>query len=160
MSRFTADEYWDKVQAGIIGTPNLIDELVDQEDKNEILKAALDAAKAELVSLDSWRFVMDSWSRIAFEAVASGDDSFDQEWSIMIDQLARAVALIKWLALPWADNEPLWPTHDSWTGRALEANAMLLRSWREFVRDEIEGSTGNPVEQETPAKSAGATKER
>ena len=78
---------------------------------------------------------------------------------VIIDRLARAVTLIKWLALPWDDNDPYWPTTDTWTGRALAANAQLKASWREFVREEIieSESTVSAGEEKGPGNNAGTT---
>ena len=42
--------------------------------------------------------------------------------------------LILWLALPWGDNDPLFPESDGWTPRALEANARMKRTWQAVVR--------------------------
>lgn len=44
------------------------------------------------------------------------------------------VELILWLALPWADNDPIFPESDGWTPRALEANTRMKRTWQRVVR--------------------------
>jgi hypothetical protein len=48
-----------------------------------------------------------------------------------IDEL---VELILWLALPWGENDPLFPESDGWTPAALEANRRMARTWARVVR--------------------------
>lgn len=48
--------------------------------------------------------------------------------------LSDLVELILWLALPWGDNDPLFPESDGWTPVALEANRRMARTWQRVVR--------------------------
>jgi hypothetical protein len=47
---------------------------------------------------------------------------------------SELVELILWLALPWADNDPIFPESDGWTPVALEANVRMARTWQKVVR--------------------------
>jgi hypothetical protein len=42
--------------------------------------------------------------------------------------------LIDWLAIPYADNDPLWPLVHPTTGEPMPHNARLDRTWHAVVR--------------------------
>jgi non-ribosomal peptide synthetase component F len=138
MSRFTYDEYMAAVDAGRLGAPNLIETVLDEEDKNEVLKAALDEANTRLVMLEGTVATYVLLTETPYEEVR--DSAY-----------ARYTALIKWLALPWADNDPYWPTHDGWTRQALDDNATLHATWMEVVRGHTQ-SGEQSQEQEDPGQ--------
>jgi hypothetical protein len=101
-----------RVDAGELGTGNLIQMILDERSRN-----------AELA--DAVR----EWQVIATASRSLIRDGNGIDW-----EQSELVELILWLALPWADNDPIFPESDGWTPVALEANVRMARTWQKVVR--------------------------
>jgi hypothetical protein len=104
------DDLLARVASGELGAANLVEMVVAEREKN----AALADACRE-------------WN-VRYNALAAAAPEWDEA------NPNELVELILWLAIPWADNDPLFPESDGWTGVALEANQRMARTWRRVVR--------------------------
>lgn len=101
-----------RVELGEVGSSNLVEMVLVEREKNAVLVDALR-----------------EWQVLANELKAYATD-LDTDF-VSDDAL---VELILWLALPWADNDPIFPESDGWTPRALEANIRMKETWQRVVR--------------------------
>ena len=101
-----------RVELGELGSANLVETILAEREKNTVL---YDAIREWQVLYNEIR-AMEWWL----------DDGVPYEVDL--------VELILWLALPWADNDPIFPESDGWTPRALEANIRMKETWQRVVR--------------------------
>lgn len=66
--------------------------------------------------------------------------STPEQYYLTLPSDAELVELILWLAIPWDDNDPLFPESDGWTPRALDANRRMARTWQRVVRGSSTGA--------------------
>jgi hypothetical protein len=122
MSDFYTDfnELMRRVETGEIGSSNLAEMVLVEREKNAVLVLALKEQQ-----------VLYNEIRSAFVTALPRVEE---------QSLNDAIELILWLALPWADNDPLFPEDDGWTPRALEANARMKATWQRVVRNQSPGA--------------------
>lgn len=113
-----------RVETGEIGSSNLAEMVLVEREKNATLVLAL---KEQQVLYNEQKTF----------TITTEDTMPDR---------ADLVELILWLALPWADNDPLFPEGDGWTPRALEANARMKATWQRVVRGNTESPGAVPEE--------------
>jgi hypothetical protein len=101
-----------RVDAGELGTGNLIQMILDERSRNAELADAV----------REWQVIA-----TASRSLIRDGNGIDREQSELVE-------LILWLALPWADNDPIFPESDGWTPVALEANVRMARTWQKVVR--------------------------
>ena len=128
MSDFYTDfnELMRRVETGEIGSSNLAEMVLVEREKNAVLVLALKEQQ-----------VLYNEIRSAFVTALPRVEE---------QSLNDAIELILWLALPWADNDPLFPEDDGWTPRALEANARMKATWQRVVRGNTESPGAVPEE--------------
>lgn len=122
MTDFTTDysELMRRVETGEIGSSNLAEMVLVEREKNAVLVDALR-----------------EWQVLANELKSLGalNNGLEHNWEIV-----NLVELILWLAVPWADNDPIFPESDGWTPRALEANVRMKATWQRVVRNSSSGA--------------------
>jgi hypothetical protein len=101
-----------RVDAGELGTGNLIQMILDERSRNAELADAV----------REWQVIA-----TASRSLIRDGNGIDRDQSELVE-------LILWLALPWADNDPIFPESDGWTPVALEANVRMARTWQKVVR--------------------------
>lgn len=111
-----------RVASGELGAGNLVEMILNEQSKN-----------AALVS------TVKEW-QVLYNDVRSVTDAVNDRYYEGYETVADLVELILWLAIPWADNDPLFPESDGWTPRALEANARMKRTWQRVVRNQSPGA--------------------
>jgi hypothetical protein len=114
-----------RVELGEIGSSNLVEMVLVEREKNAVLALALKESQVLYNEEHILKRGSSTPTMNAFEEM--------QE-------------LILWLALPWADNDPLFPEDDGWTPRALEANARMKATWQRVVRGNTESPGAVPEE--------------
>lgn len=127
MSDFITDftDLTRRVELGEIGSSNLVEMVLVEREKNAVLALALKESQVLYNEEHILKRGSSTPTMNAFEEM--------QE-------------LILWLALPWADNDPLFPEDDGWTPRALEANARMKATWQRVVRGNTESPGAVPEE--------------
>jgi hypothetical protein len=100
-----------RVESGELGTGNLVAMIL-----------------AEREQVNAARLEVKEWQVLFNDLRSQGRD----QPRAKIDNL---IELILWLAIPWADNDPLFPEGDGWTPRALAANVRMKATWQRVVRN-------------------------
>jgi hypothetical protein len=120
MSDFITDftDLTRRVELGEIGSSNLVEMVLVEREKNAVL----------VLALKEWQVLY--------------NEIHSMEWWLDDAEIPEVelIELILWLALPWADNDPLFPEDDGWTPRALEANARMKATWQRVVRNQSPGA--------------------
>jgi hypothetical protein len=101
---------------GELGVPNLAMMIVEERARNATL---VDALK--------------EWQVLAGAAEAIVAVNYPAGHGVR-SKYNDIIELVLWLALPWGDNDPLFPESDGWTPRALEANSRMKATWIDIVR--------------------------
>ena len=130
-----------RVELGELGSSNLVEMVLIEREKNAVL---VDALREYQVLYNDLKSV---WLR----AGVTRDDLgtfLDDERAI-----ADLVELILWLAIPWADNDPIFPESDGWTPRALEANVRMKETWQRVVRGRTPQESPGAVPEESKGGS-------
>lgn len=104
-----------QVQAGTLGAANLA----------QLLLAEREAHHATGLEVKHWQVLYNAALALNLE----------HEPGMLSTDATDLVELILWLALPWGDNDPLFPESDGWTPRALEANVRMRATWQRVVRN-------------------------
>ena len=115
MSDFITDftDLTRRVELGEIGSSNLVEMVLIEREKNTTL----------VLAIKEWQVLYNAetvYKRATTDPVRSTEEEMRE--------------LILWLAIPWADNDPLFPESDGWTPRALEANVRMRATWQRVVR--------------------------
>ncbi len=118
-----------RVDNGELGSSNLAEMLLVEREKNAVLADAV----------REWQVLYNEQK--SFQITI--EDTMPNETDL--------VELILWMALPWADNDPIFPESDGWTPRALDANARMKTTWQRVVR----GTSPGAVPEENKGGSHG-----
>jgi hypothetical protein len=109
-----------RVESGELGLPNLVEMILNERSRNAVL---VDAVR-------EWQVLYNEQKSMGYISRALLP-SFEESDAHAI---ADMVELILWLALPWGDNDPLFPESDGWTPQALAANVRMKQTWMRVVR--------------------------
>lgn len=104
-----------RVESGELGLPNLVEMILNERSRNAVL---VDAVR-------EWQVLYNELAcQVRSKSALGTVDNLESDM----------VELILWLALPWGDNDPLFPESDGWTPQALAANVRMKKTWMRVVR--------------------------